>query len=91
MNPPIRACSAIASIAALAVASFHVDTHAAQYPERPLTAIVPFAAGSSNDIMARRISPPLSKALGQQIIIENKPGADGRIGIEAVAKAAPDA
>ena len=63
---------------------------AAEYPEKALTAIVPFAAGSSTDTMTRRISPLLSKALGQQIIIENKPGADGRIGIEALTKAASD-
>lgn len=64
--------------------------NAAEYPEKPLVAVVPFAAGSSNDIMARRISPPLAKALGQNIIVENKPGADGRIGIDALAKSAPD-
>ncbi len=63
---------------------------AAEYPERQLTAVVPFAAGSSNDTVARRVTPHLAKVLGQQIIIENRPGADGRIGIEAVAKAAPD-
>lgn len=81
----------IAGIAVLASFAMPIATTlAAEYPERQLTAIVPFAAGSSNDIMARRISPPLSKALGQQIIIQNKPGADGRIGIGALAKAAPD-
>ena len=63
----------------------------AQYPERAIIAVVPFAAGSSNDTIARRVSPRLAKALGQQVIIENRPGADGRIGIEVVAKAQPDA
>ncbi len=63
---------------------------AAEYPERNITAVVPFAAGSSNDVIARRIAPYLAKALGQQVIIENRPGADGRIGIEAMAKAVPD-
>ncbi len=62
----------------------------AQYPERHLAAIVPFAAGASNDVIARRVAPYLAKALGQQVIIENRPGADGRIGIEVVAKATPD-
>ena len=67
-----------------------VNSTAAEYPERHITAVVPFAAGSSNDVIARRIAPHLAKALGQQVIIENRPGADGRIGIEAMAKAAPD-
>mgnify|MGYP003350106628 FL=1 len=53
-------------------------------------AVVPFAAGSSNDVIARRVGPHLAKALGQQVIIENRPGADGRIGVEVMAKAAPD-
>ena len=71
-------------------AAFALPFAAAEYPERPVVAIVPFAAGSSNDVIARRISPNLAKALGQQVIIENRPGADGRIGIEALTKAAPD-
>ncbi len=62
----------------------------AEYPDHPLRAIVPFSAGGSNDIMARLISPMLAKALGQQVIVENRPGADGRIGIEALARSAPD-
>jgi len=62
----------------------------AEYPERPLRAIVPFSTGASNDTMARLIAPLLTKALGQQVIVENRPGADGRIGIEALTRAAPD-
>jgi len=79
-----------ASVALLASITLPFERAAAEYPERSLVAIVPFAAGASNDVMARRISPHLAKALGQQIIVENKPGADGRIGIEALAKAVPD-
>jgi len=63
---------------------------AADYPERPLRAIVPFSTGASNDTMARLLTPLLSKALGQPVVVENRPGADGRIGIEALVKAAPD-
>ncbi len=62
----------------------------AVYPERMLRAIVPFSAGGPNDIAARIISPPLSKVLGQQVIVENRPGANARIGIEALARSAPD-
>jgi tripartite-type tricarboxylate transporter receptor subunit TctC len=72
-------------------ASFSFSATAADYPDHRLLAIVPFVAGSSNDIMARRITPPLSKMLGQSIIIDNKPGADGRIGVEAAAKSPRDA
>ena len=64
--------------------------NAADYPERNVIAVVPFGAGSSNDVIARRMGPHLAKALGQQVIIENRPGADGRIGIEVMAKAVPD-
>src|SRR5262249_57586908 len=62
----------------------------AEYPDRPLRAIVPFNAGASNDTMARLVAPMLTKSLGQQVIVENRPGADGRIGIEALARAVPD-
>ena len=72
------------------LAALSCRTASADYPERPLRAIVPFSAGGPNDTMARIISPMLSKTLGQQVIVENRPGADARIGIEALAKAAPD-
>ncbi|MFM9971737.1 MAG: Bug family tripartite tricarboxylate transporter substrate binding protein, partial [Burkholderiales bacterium] len=62
----------------------------AQYPERMIRAIVPFSTGGTNDITARMIAPHLSKALGQAVVIENRPGAAGNIGIEVVAKSAPD-
>ena len=62
----------------------------AQYPERLIRAVVPFATGGTNDITARMIAPHLAKTLGQQVVVENRPGAAGNIGIEAVAKSAPD-
>ena len=62
----------------------------ADYPERPIRIIVPFVTGSSNDILARLTSPLLNKAMGQPFIIVNMPGADGRIGIEAMVKAPAD-
>src|SRR5437016_9197185 len=62
----------------------------ASYPNRPVKMIVPFAPGGASDFVARIISPKLSEALGQQIVIENKPGASGNIGMEAAAKAAAD-
>jgi tripartite-type tricarboxylate transporter receptor subunit TctC len=81
--------SCVHTAALLALAAIACPTWA-QYPERLIRAIVPFAAGGSNDTMARLIAPELTKALGQQVIVENRPGAAGNIGIDAVAKSAPN-
>jgi tripartite-type tricarboxylate transporter receptor subunit TctC len=62
----------------------------AQYPAKPIRLIVPFAAGSTNDIVARFIGPPLSDALGRQIVIDNRAGAGGNIGAEMAANSPPD-
>ncbi len=62
----------------------------AQYPTRPITIVVPFTPGGSSDITARTVGQKLSELLGQSIIIDNKPGANGGIGATYVAKAAPD-
>jgi len=63
---------------------------AAQYPERPVRLVVPQAAGSATDNIARIIAPALAKELGQPVIVDNRPGGALTIGIDAVAKAAPD-
>ncbi len=60
------------------------------YPNRPIRIVVPYPAGGATDQMARIIQQPLSEILGQPIIIDNKAGAGGAIGTDAVAKAAPD-
>jgi tripartite-type tricarboxylate transporter receptor subunit TctC len=67
-----------------------VDAAQAQYPARPVRFIVPFAAGSVNDTVARFVQPQLSAALGQQVVIDNRAGAAGNLGAEIAAKAAPD-
>ena len=63
---------------------------AADYPDHPLRLIVPQAAGSATDAMARILAPEMSKSLGQVIVVEDRPGGALTIGIDAVAKAAPD-
>jgi len=60
------------------------------YPTRPITMIVPFGAGTSIDAFGRLVAERMGNALGQSIIIENVPGADGSIGVGRVARARPD-
>jgi tripartite-type tricarboxylate transporter receptor subunit TctC len=60
------------------------------WPTRPVHFIVPFPAGGSTDVAARVIANSLTRALGQQIVVENKSGANGNIGIEAAAKSPAD-
>ena len=84
-----RCCSAFTRLMALA-AVLVASTAMAQYPDRPIRGIVPFAPGGANDVMARVISPQITKLLGQPVIIDNRPGALGHIGIEATAKSKPD-
>jgi tripartite-type tricarboxylate transporter receptor subunit TctC len=64
--------------------------NAQQYPARPLKVIVPFPSGSTPDIVGRMVSARLQDALGQPVVVENRTGAGGNIGAEAVAKAPPD-
>jgi tripartite-type tricarboxylate transporter receptor subunit TctC len=70
-----------------------VDAAAAQsanWPDRPVHLIVPFPAGSSSDIVARIVAQKLGERLGKQLVVENRPGASGNLGTEAVAHATPD-
>jgi tripartite-type tricarboxylate transporter receptor subunit TctC len=62
----------------------------ADYPARPITLIVPYAAGGGNDVLARGVAEPMGKALGQAVVIENHGGAGGSLGTRQVAKSAPD-
>jgi tripartite-type tricarboxylate transporter receptor subunit TctC len=66
------------------------NAYAAGYPEKPITAIVPFPPGGSTDTIARAIGPGVQAALGQMLVVENKPGATGAIGATAVKNARPD-
>jgi len=62
----------------------------AQYPNKTIRLIVPFAAGSANDTVARFVAPALSSALGRPVVIDNRPGVGGNIGAEIAAKSPPD-
>ena len=78
------------AIAILALLPLAAWAQPADYPNRPVRIIVPYAPGGVTDIIARHIAPKLQDVLGQPFIIENKPGASGNIALEFVAKAAPD-
>jgi tripartite-type tricarboxylate transporter receptor subunit TctC len=66
------------------------DDAARNYPSRPIRVIVPQAPGGSNDIMARYVGGQLTERLGRQVVVDNRPGAEGMIGTEIVARANPD-
>jgi tripartite-type tricarboxylate transporter receptor subunit TctC len=78
------------SIFVLALASFSLTVLAQGYPNKPIKAIVPFAAGSATDQIGRAFAAKMSETLGQTIVVENKAGVNGMLGADAVAKAAPD-
>lgn len=63
---------------------------AEDYPTRPVKLIIPFAAGAGTDLTGRMVAEELGKRLGQQIVVENKPGAAAQLGTDLVAKSEPD-
>ena len=81
---------AIVALIALASALVGFPSAHAQYPTKPVRLIVTFAAGSATDTVARFIQPQLAAALGQQVVIDNRPGAAGNVGAEVAAKAPAD-
>ena len=77
-------------MAVTACALSAVSAFAAEFPNQPIHILVGFSPGGSNDLVARLIAPELAKELGQQVVIENKPGANGNIAADALLKAEPD-
>jgi len=77
-------------IAAVGLALYASVGVAQTYPSRPVTIIVPFAAGGPTDVIARTLAEPMRASLGQPVVIENVTGANGNIGVGRVARAAPD-
>jgi tripartite-type tricarboxylate transporter receptor subunit TctC len=78
------------ALVALALGAFAGQAQAQNYPTRPVRFIVPFPAGGVADVTARLIGQRLGEALGQTIVIENRPGASGTLGVDAATKSAPD-
>jgi tripartite-type tricarboxylate transporter receptor subunit TctC len=68
----------------------HAQSQAQSYPDRPIKVILPYTAGSPNDMMARMIAPVLSSRLGQSVVIDNRPGGGTTIGLKAVMTSKPD-
>ena len=79
-----------AVLAAAAALALPGAATAQDFPNKPITMIVPFAAGGPTDIIARIVGESMSRTLGQQVVIENVAGAGGTTGITRAAKAAPD-
>jgi tripartite-type tricarboxylate transporter receptor subunit TctC len=80
----------IASVLLSALLAATGAAHAQAYPNKPIKAIVPFAAGSATDQIGRAFAQKMAESLGQPIVVENRAGVNGMLGADAVAKAAPD-
>src|SRR5436305_77854 len=66
------------------------SVRAQPYPSKPIKIIIPFPPGNTTDIMTRLIGPKIAERLGQQIVVENRPGASGMLGLDLAAKSAPE-
>jgi len=83
-------CTAFILLNALLLTTGITAAQAQTYPDRAVRIVVPFPAGGLNDVVARIIQPHLEKAFGQPVIVDNRPGASGSVGADAVAKGPPD-
>ncbi len=88
-NFAVSACIGAMLVAAGAQVAWSAGAEQ-NYPSRPIRLLVPQAAGGSNDIMARNVANHLTQSFGRQVVVDNRPGAEGIIGTEIVARSAPD-
>ena len=88
MRPVVRSLTVVAAAIALADPAFAQAP--AAWPVKPVRMVVNFAAGGSTDVIARSMATKLSETLGQQVVVDNRVGVGGNVGLEAVAKSAPD-
>lgn len=79
-----------AVLCAASVATVPVFAQTERYPSRPVRMVIPFAPGGASDFIGRILQPKLAEELGQQIVVENRPGASGGIGVDTAANATPD-
>ena len=92
MRPIMKVTTFVISLGlgGAALLAFVLPCAAQQYPAKPILMLMPLQAGSAVDVMIRIVAQGMSENLGQQILIENQPGAAGSIGAERVKRAAPD-
>ena len=90
MQKPIGYPKVLFLISILVASVVDMGAQAQSWPSRPIRFIVPFPPGGGTDVNARIMAPRLTAALGQQVVVENRPGAGGMLGAELVAKSAPD-
>ncbi len=89
-RPPRRGLTALVTVSAALLSSAPFAAHAAGYPDKPITLVVPFGAGGITDLVARATGKALSEQLGQSIVVENRAGAGGNIAADFVRRARPD-
>src|SRR5688572_27802850 len=87
---PLRLSPSTFLLGGALAALLSVPATAQPYPSRPLRIVSPFSAGGNSDIVGRLLAPKLAERLGQNVIVENRPGAGGMIGTAYVARATPD-
>jgi tripartite-type tricarboxylate transporter receptor subunit TctC len=85
----VKTCAYVLTVLCLANASAHAQSVAA-FPAKPIRVIVPYPAGGGTDTIGRPLAQRLTENLGQQVLIDNRGGAGGNIGMELVAKSPPD-